>query len=138
VNLGVFNRHQRMERSLLVRIACVNSSLPQPLAGGWGLPSRRVNVPIAGPGTDRYLPPRGHEGYMTSTNVSPPSMEQSPLDAGVLRAGILALIALIVGSMFTYDLIRSSPRTPLPTQRPSALGAAPVLVANPIAQMPSN
>ena len=75
---------------------------------------------------------------MTSTHVSPPSMEQSPLDAGVLRAGILALVALIVGSMFTYDLVRSSPRTPLPRPRPSAFGAAPVLIANPVAQMPSN
>jgi hypothetical protein len=75
---------------------------------------------------------------MTSTHVSPPSMEQSPLHVGVLRTGILALVALIVGSMFTYDLVRSSPRTPLPRSRPSALGAAPVLVANPVPQMPSN
>jgi hypothetical protein len=75
---------------------------------------------------------------MTSTHLSPPFMEQSPLHGGVLRTGILALVALIVGSMFTYDLVRFSPRTPLPTPRPSAVGAAPVLVANPVPQMPSN
>ena len=33
VNLDVLNHHQRMERVLLVRICCVNPSLPQPLAG---------------------------------------------------------------------------------------------------------
>jgi hypothetical protein len=75
---------------------------------------------------------------MTSPHVSPPPMERSPLDAGVLRSGILALIALIVGSMFTYDLVLSSPRTPLPRPRPSALAAAPVLAANPVGQLPSN
>jgi hypothetical protein len=58
-------------------------------------------------------------------------MEPSPHRAGVLRSGILLLIALIVGSMFAYDLVRPSPRAPLPRPRPSALGASPVLAANP-------
>ena len=74
---------------------------------------------------------------MTFPHVSAPPM-RSPLQVGVLRTGVLALIALIVGSMFAYDLARSSPRTPLPRPRPSAFGAAPVLIANPVAQMPSN
>ena len=65
---------------------------------------------------------RGQESQMTFPHVSAPPM-RSPLQVGVLRTGVLALVALIVGSMFTYDLIRSSPRTPLPTPRPSALGA---------------
>jgi hypothetical protein len=70
---------------------------------------------------------------MTSSELSPPPTERQPLDAGVLRASVLALIALIVGSMFTYELVRStSPSTPLP--RPSASGAAPVLAG----QLPSN
>jgi hypothetical protein len=42
---------------------------------------------------------------MTSLH-SPPATERSPLDAGILRSGILALIALV----------RPSPRTPLPRQ----------------------
>ena len=75
---------------------------------------------------------------MTSSHISPPPMERQPLDVGVLRIGILALIALIVGSMFTYELVRLSPSTPLPKPRPSALGAAPVLAANPAGQLPSN
>jgi hypothetical protein len=75
---------------------------------------------------------------MTSSHISPPPMEMQPLDVGVLRTGILALIALIVGSMFTYELVRFSPSTPLPRPRPSALGAAPVLAANPVGQLPSN
>jgi hypothetical protein len=66
---------------------------------------------------------------MTSSQVSRPSMERQPL---VLRTSILALIALIVGSMFTYDLVRSAPSPPLPRARPTALGAAPVLAANPV------
>ena len=110
------------------------------LAAGSRLPGGRVNVPVA---ARWYGPlsagrPGGRESHMISPHVSPSSVERSPLDVGVLRTGILALIALIVGSMFTYDLIRSSPRTPLPTPRPSALGATPVLVGNPVAQMPSN
>jgi hypothetical protein len=72
---------------------------------------------------------------MTSSELSPPPTERQPLDAGVLRASVLALIALIVGSMFTYELVRStSPSTPLPRPRPSASGAAPVLAG----QLPSN
>jgi hypothetical protein len=59
---------------------------------------------------------------MTSPHVSASPMERSPRVASVLRSGILALIALIVGSMFGYDLVRSSPRTPLPRPRPNALG----------------
>jgi hypothetical protein len=70
--------------------------------------------------------------------ISPPPMERSPLDAAVLRRGVLALIALIVGSMFMFDLVRSFPQTPLPRSRPSALGAAPSLAANPVGQLPSN
>jgi hypothetical protein len=45
------------------------------------------------------------------------------------------MLAIIVGSMFTYELVRStSPSTPLPRPRPSASGAAPVLAG----QSPSN
>ena len=75
---------------------------------------------------------------MTSSHVFPPPMERKAVDAGVLRTGILALIALIVGSMFTYELVRFSPSTPLPRPRPSALGAAPVVTANPVGQLPSD
>ena len=74
---------------------------------------------------------------MISPQVSPSSVERLPLDVGVLRTGILALIALIVGSMFVYDLALSSPGTPLP-KPPSALGTAPVLAAHPIGKLPSN
>jgi len=72
---------------------------------------------------------------MTSSHVSPPPMEQQPLDAGVLRTGILALITLIIGSMFTYEFVRLSPSTSLPRPRPSALGAAG---ANPVGQLLSS
>jgi hypothetical protein len=75
---------------------------------------------------------------MTSPRVSPPSVERSPLDVGVLRTRILALIALIVGLIFVGDLVLSSPRTPLPRPRPSALGTAPVLAADPVAELLSN
>ena len=75
---------------------------------------------------------------MTSSHVFPPPMERKAVDAGVLRTGILALIALIVGSMFTYEMVRFSPSTPLPRPRPSALGAAPVVTANPVGQLPSD
>jgi hypothetical protein len=75
---------------------------------------------------------------MTSSHVFPPPMERKAVDAGVLRTGILALIALIVGSMVTYELVRFSPSTPLPRPRPSALGAAPVVTANPVGQLPSD
>jgi hypothetical protein len=37
---------------------------------------------------------------MTSFELSPPPTERQPLDAGVLRTGVLAMLALIVGSMF--------------------------------------
>jgi hypothetical protein len=63
---------------------------------------------------------------MIPAHISPPPMERQPLKVGVLRTGILALIALIIGSMFTYELVRFSPSPPLPRPRPSALGAAPV------------
>ena len=73
---------------------------------------------------------------MTSPERSPPPTDRQPLDAGVVRAGILAMLAQIVGSMFTYELVRStSPSTPLP--RPSASGAAPALAPNPVGQLPS-
>jgi hypothetical protein len=75
---------------------------------------------------------------MISPHVSPPPMERWPVHVGVLRTGVLALISLILGSMFAYDLVRSSQQMPLPRPRPGALGAAPVLVVNPVAQMPSN
>jgi hypothetical protein len=68
---------------------------------------------------------------MTSARIFPPATERSLLDAGVLRRGILALIALIVGTMFTYDLVRPSPRTPLPRSRSGALGAASAPAVNP-------
>jgi hypothetical protein len=70
---------------------------------------------------------------MISAHASPPTMERPPLDAGVLRSGVLALIAQIVGSMFMYDLVRTSPQTPLPRPWPNVLGAAPSLAANPSA-----
>jgi len=70
---------------------------------------------------------------MTSPGLFPPPTDRQPLDASVVRTGVLAMLALIVGSMFTYELVRStSPSTPLP--RPSASGAAPVLAG----QVPSN
>jgi hypothetical protein len=76
---------------------------------------------------------------MTSSELSPPPTERQPLDAGVVRTGVLAMLALIVGSMFTYELVRStSSSTPLPRPRPSASGAAPALAANPAGQLPSN
>jgi hypothetical protein len=72
---------------------------------------------------------------MTSPELSPPPTDRQPLDAGVVRAGVLAMLALIVGSMFTYELVRStSPNTPIPKPRPSASSAAPVLAG----QLPSN
>jgi hypothetical protein len=78
---------------------------------------------------------------MTSSELSPPPTDWQPLDSGVVRTGVLAMLALIVGSMFTYELVRSaSPSTPLPPPRPSASvsGAAPALAANPAGQLPSN
>jgi hypothetical protein len=71
---------------------------------------------------------------MASFRISQPPTEPQPLDAGVLRTGILAMLALILGSMLTYDLVRSrltSPSTPFPKPRPSASGAAPVLATYP-------
>jgi hypothetical protein len=62
----------------------------------------------------------------------PRPMERSPRDASVLRGGVLALIALIVSSMFAYDLVQSSPRTPLPRPRPNALGVSPGLAVHPV------
>jgi hypothetical protein len=128
-----------MERAILVISCCVNPSLLQPLreAGAYQVGASMCRLPGLLP-TAICRRSGGQESYMTSTHVSPPSMEQLPFDVGVLRTGILALVALIVGSMFTYDLVRSSLRTPLPRPRPSALGAAPVLVADPVAEMPSN
>jgi hypothetical protein len=77
---------------------------------------------------------------MTSPELPPPPTERQPLDAGVVRAGVLAMLAIIVGSMFTYELVlrSTSPSTPLPRPRPSASGAAPALAANPAGQLPSN
>ena len=63
---------------------------------------------------------------MTPSHISAPPVERQPLDVGVLRTGILALIALIVGSMFTFALVSFSPSTPLPRPRPSTLGATGV------------
>jgi hypothetical protein len=75
---------------------------------------------------------------MTCSELSPPPTERQPLGAGVIRIGVLAMLALIVGSMLTYELVRStSPSTPSPRPRPSASGAAP-LPANPAGQLPSN
>jgi hypothetical protein len=72
---------------------------------------------------------------MTSPERSPPPTDRRPLDAGVVRAGVLAMLAVIVGSMFTYEIVRStSPSTPIPKSRPSASGAAPVHAG----QLPSN
>jgi hypothetical protein len=75
---------------------------------------------------------------MTSSHVPPPPMERQTLDAGVVRTGVLALIALIVGSMLTYEVVGFSPRTPLPPQRPSAVGMAPVATTDPAGQLPSD
>jgi hypothetical protein len=64
---------------------------------------------------------------MSSPEASPPPRDRPPLDAGAVRAGVLAMLALIVGSMFTYELVRStSPSTPIPKPPPSAGGAASV------------
>jgi hypothetical protein len=52
---------------------------------------------------------------MTSSELSPSPTDRRPLDASVVRTGVLAMLALIVGSMLTYELVRSiSPSTPLP------------------------
>jgi hypothetical protein len=76
---------------------------------------------------------------MTSPELPPPPTERQPLDASVVRAGVLAMLAIIVGSMFTYELVRSnSPSTPLPRPRPSVSSAARALAANPAGQLPSN
>jgi len=57
---------------------------------------------------------------MTFSELSPPPTDRQALDAGVVRAGVLAMLALIIGSMFTYELVRStSPSTPLPRPRPA-------------------
>ena len=56
---------------------------------------------------------------MTSSHISSPPIERQILNVGILRAGVLAMIALIAGSMFAYDLVLSS-RTPLPRPRPGA------------------
>jgi hypothetical protein len=70
----------------------------------------------------------GEESDMTSPELSRPPPDRPPLDASVVRAGVLAMLALIVGSMFTYELVRStSPSTLLPRPRPSASGAASVI-----------
>jgi hypothetical protein len=99
----------------------------------------RVNVPVAVFLLDRYLPPdRGQESYMTTSHAFSPPMERPVLDVGILRAGVLALIALIVGSMFAYDLVLSSPQTPLPRPRPNALGTAAVHTDHRVGQLPSN
>ena len=72
---------------------------------------------------------------MISPELLPPSTDRQPLDAGVVRASVLAMLALIVGSMLTYELVRStSPSTPIPKPRPTASGAAPVVAG----QLPSN
>jgi hypothetical protein len=75
---------------------------------------------------------------MTPSHVSSPPTERPVVDVGVLRSGVLAFIALIVGSMFAYDLVRSSPRTPLPRPRPSAFAIAPALAAHPVGQLTSS
>jgi hypothetical protein len=75
---------------------------------------------------------------MKSSHVSPPPMERQALDAGVVRTGVLALIALIVGSMLTYEVVGFSPSTPLPRPRPSVVGTAPVVTIDPAGQLPSD
>jgi hypothetical protein len=60
---------------------------------------------------------------MTSSELSPSPTDRRPLDASVVRVGVLAMLALIVGSM---------------RPRPSASSAAPALAANPAGQLPSN
>jgi hypothetical protein len=74
---------------------------------------------------------------MPFPHVSAPPTARSPRVASVVRGGVLALIALIVGSMFAYDLVRSSPQTPLPRPRPSA-GASAVLAAHPLGALASH
>jgi hypothetical protein len=71
---------------------------------------------------------------MASSHTSPPPTEKQPLDASILRTSILAMLALILGSMLAYDVVRprlASPSTPFPRPRPTASGAAPVFAANP-------
>ena len=69
---------------------------------------------------------------MKSPHVCSPPTERPLLDVGILRSGVLAFVALIVGSMLAYDLVRSSPQTPLPRPRPSAFAAAPALADHPV------
>jgi hypothetical protein len=64
-------------------------------------------------------------------------MGRQALDAGVVRIGVLALIALIVGSMLAYEVVGLSPSMPLPRPRPSAVGTAPVVTIDPAGQLPS-
>jgi hypothetical protein len=75
---------------------------------------------------------------MKPSHVSPLPTERQALDAGVVRTGVLALIALIVGLMFTYEVVGFSPSTPLPRPRPSAVGTAPVVTTDPVGQFPSD
>jgi hypothetical protein len=75
---------------------------------------------------------------MISPHVSSPPTERPVLDVGILRSGVLAFIALIVGSMLAYDLVRSSPQTPLPRPRPSAFATAPALASHPVGQLTSS
>jgi hypothetical protein len=58
---------------------------------------------------------------MTYPEPSPPPAERQPFDASVVRAAVLAMLAIIVGSTFAYELARStSPSTPIPKPRRSA------------------
>jgi hypothetical protein len=40
--------------------------------------------------------------------------------------------------MFTYELVRFSPSTPLPRPRPSAIGTAPIVTTDPVGLLPSD
>ena len=116
----------------------MNPSPLRPLAGGWGLSGGGTSVPVAAVRLAGTASRAGEqESYMTSSHISSPPIERQILNVGILRAGVLAMIALIAGSMFAYDLVLSS-RTPLPRPRPGAVSAAPALLANPVGQLLSN
>jgi hypothetical protein len=63
---------------------------------------------------------------MSVTDPHTPQSERHVFDAGILRIIVLGAIALIVGSMVTYDLIRPRSTTtvmPFPRPQQSIVGA---------------
>jgi hypothetical protein len=77
---------------------------------------------------------------MTLPHNSPLPSERPSFEADVVRIGVLGLIALILGSMLAYDLVRpqsTSASAPFPRPRPSASDAPAVHAADPTQSLPS-